>query len=373
MIRALNLAVWLLCAEFGSAAQSKVRGSEAPIWSQEVLEDLSSNRPEHFIPGAELDGMHSTGVAFLNDRQVIVYAHEPSGQLSSRRSHEIISAFRQRLRILDAQSGETTLIKDFNVGPHGSALQVTTGGVLINTGETVKLYTTDFATVQNVTIPPVDKSDMVFTSVSPTGKTIMLNHFNPKLNVSHLDVFDADTLNLKHSWNQSPRLYYDYSISDKGIAASGVFTTDFGRTSWTNVGHGIGHCGGNVPILYTDEELVYGCSKLIVVSVNGQVLMTDSFPSSDEASPKRAIARGGRFVAVSLRTVEAKKHLLTESSRRITATRIVVYDLSLKKQILTLIVDPLPKSAYDFALSPDGTKLVVLNDRRVSVYSIPSP
>jgi len=31
----------------------------------------------------------------------------------------------------------------------------------------------------------------------------------------------------------------------------------------------------------------------------------------------------------------------------------------------------LPKSDYDFALSPDGSKLAVLNDRSVSLYAVP--
>jgi hypothetical protein len=35
-------------------------------------------------------------------------------------------------------------------------------------------------------------------------------------------------------------------------------------------------------------------------------------------------------------------------------------------------VAPLPRNDYDFALSPDGAKLAVLNDRTVSVYSVPA-
>jgi len=348
-----------------AATQSLPPDYCAPIWKQEILEDLHSNRPERFTPTGGF------GVVFLNDQELIVYALEPSGQLSSRRSHEISSAFRQRVRIVDVLSGNTRLTKDFNARPHGSTVQVTTGGVLVNTGEIVKLYSADFATNQNLTVPPADEGDMSITSVSPTGKTIMINHFNPKRNMSHLDVFDASTLTLKYSWNQSPRLYEDYSISDKGIAASGIGATDFGSTAWRRVGQGVGHCTGNVPTLYSDDELVYGCSKLIAVSVNGQVLMTDSFPRGVEASEKKAVAQGGRLVAVSLQTVEVKKHLLTEPSRRVTATHVAVYDLNRKIRIMTVTVDPMPRYDYDFTLSPDGSKLAILNDRNVSLCPVP--
>ena len=163
-----------------AATQSLPPDYCAPIWKQEILEDLHSNRPERFTPTGGF------GVVFLNDQELIVYALEPSGQLSSRRSHEISSAFRQRVRIVDVLSGNTRLTKDFNARPHGSTVQVTTGGVLVNTGEIVKLYSADFATNQNLTVPPADEGDMSITSVSPTGKTIMINHFNPKRNMSHL-------------------------------------------------------------------------------------------------------------------------------------------------------------------------------------------
>jgi len=39
--------------------------------------------------------------------------------------------------------------------------------------------------------------------------------------------------------------------------------------------------------------------------------------------------------------------------------------------VLTLDVKPLPKVDFDFALSPDGSKLAILNDRNVTVFLIP--
>ncbi len=313
------------------------------------------------------------GVVFLDDQQLIVHALEPSGQLSSRRSHEISSAYRLRVRIIDVQSGMVRLAKDFNARPYRSTVQVTSGGILVNAGEIVKLYSTDFANAHNLTAPSADEGDMSITSVSPTGKTIMINHFNPKWNVSHLDVFDAGTLTLKWSWSESPRLYNDYSISDRGIAAArnaGNSVIEFGHPTWAVVGKGTGHCDGNLPTLYSDDELVYGCSKLIAASTNGQVLMTEALPGGDEVSGRRAVAQETRFIALALKSIEVKRHLFTETNVRVTALRIVVYDMTVKKQILAVPVEPLPKSAYDFALSPDGSKLAILNDRMVTVCRV---
>jgi len=126
-----------------------------------------------------------------------------------------------------------------------------------------------------------------------------------------------------------------------------------------------------MPTLYSDKQLVYGCDKFTATSTDGHVLMTDSFPTGDASSGKTTVAQAGRFVAISVDTTKVKTNLLSEPSVRITATHIVVYDLVLKKRVLTVSVEPLPKNDYDFALSPDGSKLAILNDRNVSVCSVP--
>jgi hypothetical protein len=58
---------------------------------------------------------------------------------------------------------------------------------------------------------------------------------------------------------------------------------------------------------------------------------------------------------------------------RLMAMYVIVYDLSLKKRSLNVEVTPLPKNDYDVALSPEGSRLAILNDRRVAVCSIAAP
>lgn len=199
-----------------------------------------------------------------------------------------------------------------------------------------------------------------------------LNHFH-----SHFNVLDVATGKVRYSWNESPPLYHYYSISDEAIASvdsdsHSIIVSDFGSSGRRKVGETVGRCANqNMPTLYTDEQLVYGCDKLIVASTDGHVLMTDAFASGETSSDKTAAAQNGRFLTLALNTIEVKNHFLRESSMRITATRLVVYDLALRKRVLTVNVNPLPQNDYDFAMSPDGSKLAVLNDRDVSVYAVP--
>jgi Tol biopolymer transport system component len=75
-------------------------------------------------------------------------------------------------------------------------------------------------------------------------------------------------------------------------------------------------------------------------------------------------------IAVSL--VEGKGGGFFDTDVRRIGNQIAVYDLSSRERVLTVDVVPLPKNAYDFALSPDGSKLAILNDRKVSVCSVPA-
>jgi hypothetical protein len=155
-----------------------------------------------------------------------------------------------------------------------------------------------------------DVGDFLITSVSSTGKRIMVNRFNPRFNLSsHISVFDDATLTLRKSWDQSPRLYHDYSISENEIAAvqqSGIATAEFGQAKWTVIGAGVGHCDGNVPFLFATGILVYGCSELIASLSSGQIVMKEAYPDDERASAKKAAARDRPLVAVSLDTIEKK-------------------------------------------------------------------
>src|SRR5580700_7634432 len=185
------------CVFSGLPLVAQSTGPNAPIWRQQVLPDLGHNRHATF-------DTNRAGVTFLNNEKLIVYGVAlNTGQLSSRKSLDISSPFRLNVWLLDAKSGALVLTKDFGTRVHDSGVQVTTGGVLVKTGEVVKLYSPDFTEVQDLAMP-LDQGAWMITSVSPTGKTILVNRVNQHLNLSQFDVFEADTLKIRQSWRQSP-------------------------------------------------------------------------------------------------------------------------------------------------------------------------
>src|SRR5215470_13632258 len=105
-MRSTNILGLAICLWTGGpicAAQS-TPANQSPSWCQEIVPDLSRAYPG--VAPDLLGSSNRAGVAFLDNGQLIVYAVEPTGHLSSRKSPEISSAFRLRMSLLDAKSGK---------------------------------------------------------------------------------------------------------------------------------------------------------------------------------------------------------------------------------------------------------------------------
>jgi hypothetical protein len=394
-VNRLVLICLVLLASRLLANQIPSSGSVAPLWKLEVLQQDSNDFGNRTSDASMQVPRDSPGLAFLDDSRLIVYEAVPTGELSSRANPDISSAFRLRATVIDPASGKIILTKDWGARPYGSSIQVTRSGILVHTGEVLRILSHDFSEVQRWTYPEIPDSndpkhcDQRAISVSPTGDTVMVSCFNYKLNSSHLDVWNSNLSKSKYSWNETtqPEVYlHSHSISDTGIAAmdrrqQNMAVTQFGSTVWETLDVGTNQpespvfCA-NFPTLVRDTWLVNVCSSaFLLVSTDGHVLMTDPLDKMDSPthSPNRnfAISQNGQRVAVSLDSKEVRKHSRSEGSARRVSTHLVIYDLHLRQRVLNLNITPLPERDFDFALSPDGSKLAVLNDRSVSVFSVP--
>jgi len=196
--------------------------------------------------------------------------------------------------------------------------------------------------------------------------------------MSRVELLDGNTFDAKQTWTQSPALRGStYSISDEVIAQreykhdpAQLELLQFGAKEWRNIGaQPEKGCLGKIAFV-SDDCLAYACKGFRLVSIDGKVVMNDRFLRSERigAESKFAVARDTGSAALSLE--DAKDNW--DTGGRLNAIHIAVYSLSLKKRVTTLNVRPLPKEDFDFALSPDGSKLAVLNDRNLSLYSVPT-
>jgi hypothetical protein len=273
------------------------------------------------------------------------------------------------------------LTREWGTRVRDSSILVTSGGVLIRTGETLRLLSKDFVELGKVPLPHPDPGEEWEVRVSASRRSVLLNYHNEdwgkKVNVSRFVVLDGETFEVKRTWTESPALHNRYSVSDTAIATDEhlhtpehIFVSEFGKSRWEPVWEKSERsCAGPAVLAFvTDNSFVYGCRQFSFVS-GGQVLMSESFDKGERpVSGKVSVTPDGKRVAISLQRIKGG---FFDTERHLAALRVAVYDLFSKRRILTVDVAPLPKNDYDFALSPDGSKLAILNDRKVLVYSVP--
>jgi hypothetical protein len=381
-----SLVFWICSMSFICAAtQSPSVDSPIPLWSTPDFGMGSPNSSTLTQLKDRYQGLLDTnraGIAFLDDKHVIVHEVEVDPtQLSSRRSPDISSPFRLHAILLDVGSGKLSLSKEWGTRAHESSVYVTNGGALLQTGNILRLLrSTDLEEYQKMALP--EPPCIYIVSVSTSQKTVMLNCIDQRANVIHFDVLDGSTLKASYSWSESPALYHYSSISDTGIAAVDfnkpkIIASEFGSKRWNSIGEGNGTVPNlsafpNLPTLVSDELLVDDRSKFLLISIDGRLLMTSQPPTKDKISPevrKIVVAQGGGFVAVASQNIDVRTHLFTEASMRILSVDVAVYDLTLKQCVLNVEIAPLPTNDYDLALSPDGSMLAILDDRKISVYA----
>ena len=380
LMSTLSLVFWVCWIGAAFGTQPSPQAATGLLWSADVTKDLSGARN----PTAPyLLDRNRAGVAFLDNEKLAVYeVIVDAEQFSSRQNVDVSSPFRLQVSLLDAESGKLLFVKDWGTRAHESSVQVTKGGLLLQTGDRLRLLSRDLGGLTEVSLSDadgldkLDQWDRLVVSVSATGETLMANRFSQKKNLSRFDVVDGSTLKLRYSWSESPPLYDLYSISDRGIAAADssqqhIIFKEFGSRRWSRVGDKSKIACVGLPTLVTDVLMVNGCKRLSCLSVGGELIFQDTFEKGEWLERKAAVSQNGRAVAVSLKHTKGKDFWDTGGGIKTIARDVVLYDLSLKRRALTVGVAPLPNNDYDFAVSPDGSKLAILNDRRVSVYLVP--
>lgn len=377
-----GITILLICSIclFGSdyaAAQSESRACATPSWTADVIGDLLWARN---TSSPDLIDNHRAGVVFLDKERLLVYEVEVEvsvepGKFSSRQSPDISSPYKLRASIFDVVSGRKTASLEWSTRLHGASVHATSAGILVQTGEILRLYSKDLVKLEEATLPNPDGDDpVVIITSSATGETILANRINGRS--SRLDVLDGGTLKLRQAWTQSPPLRHLYTISDTELAAADfnqehMLLTDFGTHKWKDVAGKPTLTDVFLPTLVTDTTLVNSCKRLSYMTTGGELIFQDAFGKYESLEEKTAVAQNGTAIAVCLNRRKGSDFWDTGSGLQIIAMHVLVYDLMLKKRVFTFELAPLPRADLDYALSPDGSRLAVLYDRRLTVCSVP--
>ena len=261
-----------------AAAQSEKPSCAPPLWTSEVLHNLAWARNRS---SPELIDTSRAGVLFLDNNKLVVYEITANpGELSSRESAEISTPYRLRISMFNIARGELLASQDLPTRAHATSIHATTAGLLVWTGNKLRLYSTDFVELQQTTVGDSDRDSIDVVTTSPSGRTIVLNRIGQTF--SRLQVLDGSTLKSKQSWTESTPLRRLYTISDTGISAADfnqehILFTNFGTRKWTVVaGQSELKCVG-FPTLMTNNTLANSCNPLSYLSTTGALIFRDTF------------------------------------------------------------------------------------------------
>jgi hypothetical protein len=356
------------------------------IWTKEFVSELDRS-----VVSSEQGG----GVAFLDNDRVIVYATEPMGHFPRPEGKVYPSAYLFRLSLLDTHAGEVILTREWTTRRELPEVLPTSGGVLVRSGGQLLMYTKDFASTRTLPVQ-LEKSNFA-VNVSTSGKSFAIcrpvrrDNDQDARGWSHCDVIDAENLQVRFSWEERPRFHVAitdesfYEMADQILRQTSLADPHVSKViaDYRKVR---GCAAGTAMVLGSDGVLLArDCDKIRSLTPDGTATLLEPYDGKGSKrvfaakcgitlSPMTrltAAASPAPITALTLPVITADTHgFLTEWDYCLTRLPIAVYDTRRKRRILTLDVDPPPTAIYGIALSPDGSKLVVLNDRSVSLYAV---
>jgi hypothetical protein len=383
LARQLVVVVALSALSMGMFAEHRRSAGlcSAPIWSAVLIPNVELRRSPHYWEDRE-----NVGITFLDDERILLhYIDMDFGQLSSRQSADVSSPFRLTAILVDGDEGRVLVTREWGTRSGGTAIRVNHGGVFVRTGDTLRLLSDDLVERRKIPIEYDGAEGLIDwdIQVSASRRSVLFNRVrldnNESKAVSKYYVLDGESFEDREVWEQEPAMRSKaYSVSDNAIAymkhsanRDQVLIARFGGQNWDAVWkHRSEGCyDSGVFALLTSADFIYACKEFSFVS-DGKTQMRQRFDAGERpVSGKVALAENGRFVAISLARIDVRNEddVMVDHLSRL---RLVVYDLALKRRIQELEIVPVPEQHYDFAISPDGSKLAVLKDRTVSVYQV---
>lgn len=377
----LFLLVHFLTNPSGGSGAPQV-GSLSPRWSAELRSAIGS-KPIGVVAGGkghEYEYKPKTSLWFAdNDTIVTTFVTRESGENPKLSRHGVSDEslpLRLRAVFLDAASGKVEATGDWPAESRwASAVAARAGRIVTRTGAELALYSSDLKELKRLKLPGKEGTYPVAYS-SPTGRRILIPSWPGPI----WTLVDTDTLQAVASWQEAPR--GRMSISDAKIGVTAC-TEWFSKckpeiqirgfdTGWKK-GAPIDdrHHPPIVGFVGDDLLVVLGPSTTTLLQADGTTVFTEDrrfegcwwggiFPS----------AGGRRFVVPSCKLKGRMDALDLGGYDEL--RKILVYDAPFHGQSYTLDVKaPKIKELALLAISPDGTKMAILNGESIYSFELP--
>lgn len=350
----------------------------APAWRMDLRGALGSSPvPLSFGHIGEHKGEPVTSLVFTDNDTVIatfVTREDKRPSLSTRSSDANLS-LRLRGLLLDAATG--TIKANSSWGSESTRAMIVAahdGKFVTQSGSELTLYGRDLKVLSNFRLPRLQEYEWV-AFPSPTGENILF--LSPVL-VDREEPrswmwLDTNSLQPLHSW-QDP-LEGHLAVADDKIAEVAcafspqaclprVQVKDIGG-KWSVIATGSGYYQ---PQFISQDLLgVWGGDSLTLMGPDGQLISRGNLRGAGAL----ATSAGGERFVVPIFNVKGRIAALDISGHSL-LKQLMLYDVPSRSWSYTLDVKgPNIKDVMKFALSPDGSRLAVLNGEVLYMFDLP--
>lgn len=398
----LVIAFSLISAPWTSSSPNSVSLHEAanPEWRVDLRPAIGSPPVRSIAQRrSEFLAKPYASVWFINNNTIattfVVRKTGSEPQVSNRKGLDNNLPLQLRAIFLDAQTGKVKGNANWPTDSRRSLIIAVDEGKFVTLrGRNLTLYSPDAVALKDLTLPATDFAGWLWCP-SPTGKNILF--FSSQFGKSSLIWINTDTLKVIDSWEDDLNGYL--SISDKYVATStcwsgfevkSVTYNDNGGatispgskcdseikirsplTGWKTIAPGEPH---QYP-QFVNENMLFVPGKTIgrIIGIDGKVLFEQ--PRIHQSfgcwgSGVFPVPDGRRFVIPSC---ELKGAMPTfDIGGHLALKQVAIYDISSQMQSYKIDVKgPSIKNQMEFAVSPDGSKLAVLNNEFVEVFQLP--
>ena len=376
----LFLFLHLIRSPVGPTADGTANQTIAARWTSD-LRSAIGGEPLGLVLGRkrEWQTRPTTSLWFLDDSTVVAtyVTKEESNPVLSGRGSDPSEPLRLRAIFLDAYTGK---IRSTQAWPSESRLArivaVHEGKFVTQTGTTLTLHSSDGKELNTLSLPPPPQNLVAWnTHPSPTGKSTLLENCDWRTISSNSWILvSTDELKIVRSWKVQQT--GTVGISDSTIAMSACSFTEVYHcepnlevrglaTDWKIIEKS---GWGRVPTFVNDNTVFLSGTPWELLQSDGKIIFSEDTPFKGGTPVSSASEQ--RFIVPFFKSKGGVTALDIGAHGELTT--ISVYDAPFRERSYLLKVkDTKIRQFAKLALSPDGSKLAILEEETVYIFQLP--
>jgi hypothetical protein len=358
------------------ATNGEKHATVSPKWRTDLRPAIGGTPlGEVYGRGREYKALPHTSLSFIDNKTVVAtfVIREEKTSLPSRNGSNDNLPGRLRPVFIDSDTGKVTSVPDWpTASVNAGIIAVNNGMVVVQAGNELSLFSSEMKLLRKLALPSLKEGEW-WASPSPTGKNILFTQPGHKTGLWLW--LETDTLKISHSWEDNET--GDVAIADDVIAmVTCTWSLDCPRsveirglnTDWQIVAAGHSQ---SYPRFVDANTLFLSGKPTTLIRADGKVVFTNEEGLNSCYLPKvYPLASGQRFVAPEC-DVKGAIAILDVGGHAI-LRRILIHDGSLAGWSYSLDVKgPTIMGLAQFAISPDGRRLAVMNDGSVEMLELP--